>query len=279
MKRLYDQANQRLVYVDQEATAEFWDEHWSSYGHVSDTTHGISQGLRKLLKPYFETNLVLKMSRKYLQDNATVLEGGCGLGQNVAALTDMGYRAIGIEFARRTVKSSLRLYPTLDIRVDDVRKTKFESASFDAYWSLGVIEHFFEGYLPIANEMARLVRPGGYLFLTFPHMSKLRKWKAKRGYFPLLESFDAPKGFYQFALNPSDVVGVFGERGFHLIEQRGISGFKGFKDEIQIPKDVLQRIYDSRLLLASAFRYLIEPALNSWAGHMLLLVMKRTGAQ
>ena len=137
------------------------------------------------------------------------------------------------------MKRSLRLYPTLDIRVDDVRKTKFESASFDAYWSLGVIEHFFEGYLPIANEMARLVRPGGYLFLTFPHMSKLRKWKAKRGYFPLLENFSAPKGFYQFALNPSDVIGVFEERGFHLIGQRRIEGFKGIKDEIPIPKDVL----------------------------------------
>ena len=54
--------------------------------------------------------------------------------------------------------------------------------SVDAYWSLGVIEHFFNGYKEIAEEANRILKNKGFIFLTFPSMNILRKQKQNLDY-------------------------------------------------------------------------------------------------
>ena len=71
--------------------------------------------------------------------------------------------------------------PALDIRLGDLRALPFENQSFDGYWSLGVIEHFWGGYQQIAEEMHRVLRKEWFLLLTFLAMTDIRVWKAKRG--------------------------------------------------------------------------------------------------
>ena len=84
-----------------------------------------------------------------------------------------------------------------------MRALPFEDNSFDGIWSLGIIEHFLDGYDAIAREMQRVLREGGYLFLTFPAMTKIRDWKALRGEYTPWEAVDQePEGFYQFSLCP-----------------------------------------------------------------------------
>ena len=43
------------------------------------------------------------------------------------------------------------------------------------------IEHFIDGYDAILSEMYRVIKEGGYLFLTVPSMSIIRKVKAALG--------------------------------------------------------------------------------------------------
>jgi len=63
-----------------------------------------------------------------------------------------------------------------------------------------VIEHFWEGYNEILKEAKRVLKPKGYLFLTFPYMSPLRKFRANLGLYRILDFNNKSKNddFYQF---------------------------------------------------------------------------------
>lgn len=57
----------------------------------------------------------------------------------------------------------------LEMRVEDARSLSFEAASFDAVYSISVLEHIPDGGDSEAvAELARVLRPGGRLFLTVP---------------------------------------------------------------------------------------------------------------
>ena len=67
--------------------------------------------------------------------------------------------------------------PELHPVLGDVRNLPLEDDSVDGYWSLGVIEHLYDGYGDIFREMYRVIRRDGYLFLTFSHMERLELGK------------------------------------------------------------------------------------------------------
>ena len=53
----------------------------------------------------------------------------------------------GVDYARDVVETPNQEVPHLDIVVDDLHELNtIESASFDTYYSGGVIEHFYDGY-------------------------------------------------------------------------------------------------------------------------------------
>ena len=107
----------------------------------------------------------------------------------------------------------------------------------DGYISVGVIEHFWDGYDEIILEMSRTVRQGGYIFVSFPYMSPLRRFKNKLRLYQRDNSNGVnldKNTFYQFALNPKTVIKKFKENNFVLIETYSFDGIKGFKDEIRI---------------------------------------------
>ncbi len=263
MTRYYDSLNNRLVYCEQVASPDFWDSHW----RAADFEKAIRSGSR----------FVTRWTRQYLPAGSRVLEGGCGRGQNVYALRQAGYGAFGVDFAYETVSLVNRYAPELDVRKGDVRNLPFEDGFFDGYWSLGVIEHFYQGYGPILREMARVLRGGGYLFLTFPRMSFLRKMKAQLGHYPVMPVAFDPEGshFYQFALDTENVIDALKLAGFRLIAETGYAGLKGFKDEAGPLKPFLQRIYNSSSLGARMIKVVAESLLNPWCGHSALLVLRK----
>ena len=103
------------------------------------------------------------------------------MGHQVHALNCQGYKARGIDFAEKTVHRVKEAVPELDIRVGDVRNLPIETNGLDGYVSIGVIEHFWEGYEAILSEMARTLKTKGFLFLDFPYMSPLRRFKVRQG--------------------------------------------------------------------------------------------------
>ncbi|MCF6240444.1 MAG: class I SAM-dependent methyltransferase [Bacteroidales bacterium] len=265
MTRYYDNINNRLVYAGKASNAEYWEKHWDK--------NTIEKLYPKRIMP---TDYVINTTKKYLPKGSIILEGGCGTGQQVFKLQKSAYKVIGIDYAEKTVKIVKQAKPELDIRLGDVRRLDFDNNYFDGYWSFGVIEHFYNGYDEIINEMYRVLNPGGYLFVTFPHMSKLRKLKAKKGKYPVWnESEENIKNFYQFALDEKKVTDDLEKLNFKLIKKQHLSGIKGLKDEVAFVKNPLQKIFDSRSFFGMALSKMVSIVFNRFSSHSILLVLKK----
>jgi len=263
MLRFYDRNKNRLVYIDKAASSEFWDEQWSSL-HVT-------KRIESTRNP-----IITGKTNKYLPKGSRVLEGGCGQGQYVYLLEKSGFLTIGVDFAKKTVKKINKLYPSLDIRFGDIRNMDFDNGFFDGYWSFGVIEHFYDGYDDIVIEMCRVLRPQGYLFMTVPTMSPLRKYLSQKGKYPLWddENQDIDK-FYQFALDANKIVIDFENAGFKLCEMRPYGGLKGFKDEVTFLKPLLQPIFDNQNIFVKSIKVFLDFVLQPIAAHTTLFVFQK----
>ncbi|HEC35648.1 MAG TPA: class I SAM-dependent methyltransferase [Anaerolineae bacterium] len=266
LPRVYLSDRHALAYFREASTPEFWDRQWQ----VGD--------LRTYLQARKADNLHIRAAKRYLSPGSIVLEGGCGRGQLVHALQVNGYRAIGIDFAVRTVHAIRRAMPDLDVLLGDVRNLPIADGCLDGYVSVGVIEHFWEGYNPILDEIHRTLRPSGFLFISFPYMSPLRRWKVRLRAYPTGKrtEYATKRGiFYQFAL-PADQVQRDLERvGFRLLERLSYDGIKGFKDEVACLQPWLQPIYDGKK--HRHLRPLLERLLRPFASHCVLLVMQKAG--
>jgi SAM-dependent methyltransferase len=263
--KYYDSSLNQLIYIREEATPDYWDNHWDT------------ENIRQKILNSGRRSYVARVTKKYLNPNdGPILEGGCGLGGNVESLRLNGYKCIGLDNARRTVQILRDNIPELDIRFGDVRRLDFPSDYFAGYWSIGVIEHFCNGYDDIANEMLKVIKPGGYLFLSFPFMSYCRRIKAKLGFYEEFNNRDAA-GFYQFALNVRNVSRDFEKMGFKLIKKKPRSILYGVKDEspsLGPIVDFLAKHRDKNIL-----NFLLYSVISMMFGHifahMILLVFRK----
>lgn len=261
----YDKTGSRLVYVTESATPEFWDSHWEK------------QAKETYLSPPAHRTTVW-ITKKYLPVGAAILEGGCGMGDKVHALCKAGFKAKGIDYAQATVEMIKQHWPHLDVSLGDVRELQFPSESFDGYWSLGVIEHFIDGYNEIAKEIARVLRPGGYLFLTFPMMNAVRRSRAQNGVYPLFEVNDDDtlrNNFYQYALNPDRVIEYFSSIGFTAVLRGGLSSFDFLSDETRWFKTVDSVLRLLPFGLRTKLGVAADMVIGRYFGHTALLVLRR----
>jgi len=265
MTLFYDKINNRLIYIGEASNPDFWDKHWDK--------NTIEKMYPKKISKF---DYVVNTTKKYLPEKSLILEGGCGTGQQVFKLQQSGYEAIGIDYAEKTIETVKKAKPELDIRLGDVRKLDFPDNYFDGCWSFGVIEHFFNGYDEILNEMQRVIKPAGYLFITFPYMSRLRKIKSRKGKYPIwTNSEQETENFYQFALDAKKVIADLEKTGFELIEKQHLSGIKGLKDEVKFLKNPLQKIYDSRSFFGLVTSKIISDLFAPFAAHSILLILRK----
>jgi SAM-dependent methyltransferase len=235
MKRLYDRAENRLIYRHRVATPNFWDDTWAGQFPTAAELESVrSTGWADLTKEFLQPG------------EGLILEGGCGMGVHVAALHNSGYSVIGLDFAEATVNHLKSIAPQLRIEVGDVRRLPFADATFTGYWSLGVIEHFWSGYSEIIAEASRVIQPGGYFFLVFPHMCSMRRWKARLRMVPRWRPGDQPEDFYQFALDSRRVLDCVRPFGFELVEQRPVMTRQGFEEEFPRFYRYMERLYATR---------------------------------
>lgn len=262
--KYYDRENRRLVYVRREADAGYWDEHWASMP-PGKTTAG-----------HAGNQFYAEVTAKHLPVGSRVIEGGCGLGDKVWALEAAGFEAYGVDFAAETIERAHKAAPQLRLSLGDVRALPFPDAFFDGHWSIGVIEHFYDGFEPIASEMRRALRPGGLLFLTFPTMSPLRKCKTHLRAYERWDpsSSNETSNFYQFALPADAVLEVMRRHGFELVEQAAHGGMRGLKAEMPRLHRLLRRTYHGKHRREGLKRAL-DRALAPLTGHSVLMVLKK----
>lgn len=261
--KIYNPQAHCLLYFEKKADEEFWDEQWQQLAANTFTNPP-------------QNRSTVRITRRYLPAGACVLEGGCGLGQVVYALDKAGFSTHGIDFAPKVVKSINEHWPHLNVTCGDVRKLPVDDGSYDGYWSFGVIEHFPEGYDDIAREMSRVLRSGGYLFLSFPSFNRFRQARAEAGQYSLLaEGRYDMSHFYQYALDPQAVQARFERLGFKLIEHRGNSSLQGLAEDSRLAaaaQHVLQKL-PSRF--GTAISMAMDLVIGRYAGHSCLLILRK----
>jgi len=95
-----------------------------------------------------------------------VLEIGCGIG-TVSALfaKEYGWIVVGSDFDTRQIEAAKLRYPEhgrLTFRAEDATRLTFEDASFDLVIAQMVFHHI-SVWREAVTELARVVRPGGYV--------------------------------------------------------------------------------------------------------------------
>ena len=91
-----------------------------------------------------------------------VLDAGCGMGRYTRAATAMGARVIGIDLSW-SVSAARELHadePRAGFVRGDLLRTPFADETFDAIYSIGVLDHTPDPKRAFL-ELARLLKPGG----------------------------------------------------------------------------------------------------------------------
>lgn len=251
----------RLVYLDEPATSEFWDARWRAAGAAAPTR---------------ATGELVKVTARWLPPGSRVLEGGCGRANKVKALADAGFQAVGVDFAADSVRQARLDYPGLDIREGDVRGLPFPADSFDGYWSLGVIEHFWGGYEEILAEARRVLRPGRLLFLTAPWFSPYRRLKARRGGFPREDFAAEPEDFYQFALGEREIAGRLAAHGFDVEKFRGINPETSMQEDMAALRRPVRWLLGSRGTFPKrVLRRVVTGSIGGFCGHSFVAIARK----
>lgn len=274
-RKLYQKDKRRIIHLESRANESFWDERWDLENNINH------------VKNFYDSNtkLVVEKTLKYLQKGFKVLEGGCGMGDKVYHLQKKGINSYGVDFAPNTVSVLNKNLPELNISLGDVRKLKFKNEYFDGYWSLGVIEHFYDGFDNISDEMYRVLKHGGYLFLTVPTFSLFRRIKATLGFYEKVNSsFPEHENFYQFMISKNELIYHFESKGFELIESSYRGALRGFLDELGINFDKSKMIKTKNsnkneksfiIKIVKALINFFNRILKNFSGHTVFMVFKK----
>jgi len=160
-----------------------------------------------------------------------VLDVGCGGGILTVALAESGARCTGIDLATDTLKAA-QLHATaigleIDYRVEDVlnlaeRVESGEEAPFDVVTCLEMLEHVPEP-AGIVEALGKLVRPGGWVFLSTINRNPKSWLYAIVGAEYVLNL--VPKGTHRHDrfIRPSELAGWCRAAGLTLQSIRGLS--------------------------------------------------------
>lgn len=215
----YDHIKDRLVYISEQPSIEYWNNLWSP----SVTSSIIKQGNR----------FVTSQTKKFLPLGSRVVDAGCGIGATVYGLKEAGFDAYGIDNAVNTINKIKNIFPEIQISNADVKKTSFENNFFDGLWSLGVIEHFYDGYEEIINETHRIIKNDGYLFLTVPSISPLKRLKINFKQYKNINDANLDN-FFQYSFSQQETINKISKMGFKFIKSSGISGAFGFSEDLPL---------------------------------------------
>jgi SAM-dependent methyltransferase len=105
--------------------------------------------------------LLDEIARLELPEGARVLDVGCGTGAMVEALAQCGLAAHGLDPWAAT-----RGLDAARFRTGQVESIPWPDGDFDALCAFDVLEHADDG--PALEELWRVLRPGGRLFVSVP---------------------------------------------------------------------------------------------------------------
>ena len=161
----------------------------------------------------------------YSVPKGRVLDVGCGSGEWLTTMRDLGWQVEGIDFDERAVKVAQQT--GLDVRCGALEQQEYLDATFDAVTLNHVIEHVPD---PMATlkECLRILKPNGKLVLATPNSASLSHRVFK-----------------------NDWRGLEPPRHLHIFSPSSMSralGLAGFKDVVIHPIIASSVVYESTML-------------------------------
>lgn len=204
---------------------EIWEQHWSE-SSLDDLI------LQLKINPIY-WNLLGKIKKK-----DRILEAGCGFGQWVAVLTDLGFNIKGVDIAGNTIKKIKKTFPKASVSIADVESLPFKDESFDVYLSFGVIEHFKQGPKKVLGEAKRVLRKNGLLYLTIPYLNPFR--------FIRYAIFNNKKGqFYQYLYSEKEIIRLIEKAGFEVESIKHFDFINAIRKDIPLVNHLLDKILNT----------------------------------
>jgi SAM-dependent methyltransferase len=242
-----------------EFVEKFWTSVWEKEGGPQGRLDRI---------PHRDEYRVMSAYMVKLQKGASVLDGGCGLGDWTLFFARQGFSVTGLDLSRQTVEQLQVRFPEARFVDGDIRRTDFADESFDAYFSWGVFEHFESGLQACVREAFRIVKPGGLLFVSVP-LDNLRQ--------SLLGTLARPRPegtklrFYQWRLTRSELARELGIGGFEVLEVKPVNKRQGvlrsLHHELGLPYE---------WLLTKGLSVLLAPLVpGSIFAHMVIAVARK----
>lgn len=182
---------------------------------------------------------VLPIMTQFLPKTGVILEAGCGPADWVLCLQSLGYSVIGFDFCESVLLSAQAQVAGLPLMVGDVLSIGLQNDSVDAIISLGVIEHFEGGPYGALREAYRVLKPGGVMLVSVPHMNGLRRLPfaerlKKSTWFRKLTGKKLTFWQYKFTLN--QFVGFLKTTGFTVEELRPLYHEEGLVFDVPLLK-------------------------------------------
>jgi len=243
------------------------------------------RNLEIVAKQAIERRDEFKVISKYLSklpQKSRIFDGGCGTGEWAVYFALKGLDVSGLDISRKTVERLKEKFPEYEKRFifGDIRNTGFSDNYFDAYYSWGVFEHFEEGLARCLSEAWRILKPGGYLFISVPFQNYWHLLRNQRKLWIADKAFDKKKGytskmrFYQWRFTKPELQRELEINGFKTLEIRPINKWHGVSRLIKVN---LHIEFSSKI--HKTVKSLLYPFIShSCIAHMLLGVgVKRNG--
>lgn len=169
----------------------------------------------------FEGRTLVRIFNQHLNGhNSHLLEGGCGFGAWCEWFQKQGHSIVGIEYDKNIVARAKEFKPDVAVELGDITDLKYPDGSFDAYISLGVIEHFEHGPQQALEEAHRILKPGGLAFVTTPCVTVLRRvlsHPVRTLYFIIRRLIGKPNYFWEYRFTKKELCAFLESAGFEII--------------------------------------------------------------
>jgi SAM-dependent methyltransferase len=106
-----------------------------------------------------------------LPEGAKVLDVGCGTGEQVRLIRELGYDVSGLEPAPAMRQQAIENNPGTQIVDGTITEIPFDDNSFDAVVSIEVLRYLHrDDTIKSYEEILRVLKPGGQLFVTLVNL-------------------------------------------------------------------------------------------------------------